>query len=558
METRKTYAELVAQIGELNTQLNEARNTIEAIQEGEVDAFIVKTPTGHELYTLKSADHAYRVFIEKMAEGAVTLSADGLILYSNSSFARLVNLPLEKVLGFSFESLVGPEDSGIINQLIKMAWREDCKAEINLPVAQSKPVPVLLSMNTLETETGPALSVIITNLSFQKDTQEQLRQKNNELELAHKATKDLNDQLEKTVSERTNELYKSREHFNFLADNIPAIVWTALPTGKMDYFNRRWFEFTGYNNDPVNIDYGSFLHPEELNNYFTLWQSTISSDTPFEMVHRIKKAGNDGYHWHFTQAQPFKDRNDITVAWFGISTDIDDQKKALEKKDEFISIASHELKTPVTSIKGYVQLLKYDFQQEGNTNAANLLHKADLQINKLNSLINDLLDVQKIENGQLLYNEEKFGFATLVKEIIEETGRITRHTIDCRMGADCSIRGDRNKIGQVIVNFIDNARKYSPEDTVISVTTVNKDGKIRLSVKDEGLGIPKDQQPKIFERFFRVSGKKENTYAGLGLGLYISAEIIRRHQGTIGVESEAGKGSVFYFELPAIDESPNQ
>jgi signal transduction histidine kinase len=230
-----------------------------------------------------------------------------------------------------------------------------------------------------------------------------------------------------------------------------------------------------------------------------------------------------------------------------------EQKKVMDKKDEFISIASHELKTPVTSIKGYVQLLRSTFQSEGNNYAVELLTKADTQINKLATLISDLLDVKKMENGQLQYREEHFDFSELVKEIVEETGRVmSRHSIRCELDTTCKIYGDRNKIGQVIINFIDNAGKYSPPQTVICVKATDKNNKVRLSVQDFGMGIPKDQQSKIFERFFRVYTEKVNTYSGLGLGLYISAEIIKRHKGNIGVESEEGNGSTFYFEIPCL------
>ncbi|HTL09691.1 MAG TPA: PAS domain-containing sensor histidine kinase, partial [Chitinophagaceae bacterium] len=308
----------------------------------------------------------------------------------------------------------------------------------------------------------------------------------------------------------------------------------------------------GSSSDKLNDALRLHIHPEELYEYFSLWEKSIADNTRFELVHRLKKNNEDEYAWHYTQALPFKDYNNDTVAWFGISTDIDEQKRALDKKDEFISIASHELKTPVTSIKGYVQLLRFNFQQEGNAEAASLLTKADIQINKLTSLITDLLDVRKIENGQLRYHEDTFEFNSLVREIIEETERVTRHPIEYAAGPDCTVRGDRNKIGQVITNFIDNAAKYSPAHAVIKVATDVQDARVKLSVQDFGLGIPKDQQGKIFERFFRVSGEKENTYAGLGLGLYISAEIIKRHKGSIGVESEHGKGSTFYFELPTF------
>ena len=551
MYIEKTYGELVTQIEQLKLLLSEAQETIEAIRRGEVDAFIVKNNNVHEVYTLKSADQTYRIFIEKMTEGAVTISREGTILYCNTSFANMLDLPLTKVLGQSFENFIPDGYKDAITRLIAIAWTEECKAEIILPGKNKRPVPVLLSLNTMEIAGGLAMSIIITDLSSQKNTQEELKQKNAQLEQAQLITKKMNDELEQTVRERTNELYKSREHFKFLADNIPAIVWTASPDGEMDYFNKRWYDFTGKDYVQIHKEFRLFIHPDETDAYGNLWNKAVSTGTPFELVHRLRD-GHGEYRWHFSQALPFRNDDNDIVAWFGISTDIDEQKRALEKKDEFISIASHELKTPVTSIKGYVQLLRYNFQQEGNSHAADLLTKADVQINKLTSLISDLLDVSKIENGQLLYHEEKFDFNELVKEIIEETERVTKHPIKCELSATCTISGDRNKIGQVITNFIDNAGKYSPTDAVIKIKTVNRNNRISLYVQDYGLGIPKDQQAKIFERFFRVNGEKENTYAGLGLGLYISAEIIKRHKGSIGVESEQGKGSIFNFELPII------
>jgi PAS domain S-box-containing protein len=401
VKKEKTYQELNNKLTELTAQLQEAHDIINAIHKGEIDAFIVKNDDKHELYTLKSADKAYRLFIEKMNEGAITLNRQGLILYSNSSFADLVNTPLENVIGVPFENFLPGTYKSSVNELIKEAWlQQESKTEIVLP-GKDKPVPVLLSMNIFEIDGGMALSIIATDLSLQKESQE--------------------------------------------------------------------------------------------------------------------------------------------------------QKKAMEKKDEFITIASHELKTPVTSIKGYVQLLRFNFQKEGNHTAADVLSKVDTQINKLTTLISDLLDVKKIENGQLQYHEDLFDFNELVKEIIEETGRVlTRHSIKEELANSRTIRGDRNKLGQVISNFIDNAGKYSPPGSMIHVGTSVEGDNITFSCKDFGIGIPRNQQSRVFDRFFRVSGEKENTYAGLGLGLYISSELIKRHKGTIGVKSEEGKGSTFYFTIPFV------
>ncbi|MES2850267.1 MAG: ATP-binding protein [Bacteroidota bacterium] len=394
------YEELIAQNEDLTSRLEEAMDIINAIRYGEVDAVIINKGEEPELYTLKTADHTYRVFIEKMTDGAVTLNKEGIILYCNSSFANMLGLSLSEVLAKAFEDLVHPKYKTFVNGLIKKAWKNDCKGEIILSGLQ-KEIPVLLSVNTLEIDGGKSLSIVITDLSFQKEMQE--------------------------------------------------------------------------------------------------------------------------------------------------------QKKAMEQKDEFISIASHELKTPVTSIKGYLQILRHGFNQDGNAKAEEMLGKAETQVNKLTKLINELLDVKKMETGQLQFAEEPFDFNEMIKEIFEENESLwTKHIIRYHPRDDGKVLGDKNKIGQVVINLIDNACKYSPEKSVINISATSSGNKIKFSVADAGIGISPEQQERVFERFYRVKGLVESTYPGLGLGLYICAEIIKRHGGTIGVTSEEGKGSVFYFELPLL------
>ncbi len=239
--------------------------------------------------------------------------------------------------------------------------------------------------------------------------------------------------------------------------------------------------------------------------------------------------------------------SDITT----LVTKRNDIEELLKQKDEFIGVASHELKTPVTSIKGYTQILQMRFAKEGNTKAVDLLARMDAQINKLNNLVSDLLDVTKIERGKLQYHEAFFDFNELVMEVVEEMQQISqRHAIILKLGLTTNIYGDKDRIGQVITNFISNAIKYSPENGEIIITTLQEKNAISLSVQDFGIGIPAQKQDKLFSRFYRVSGTKEDTFPGMGLGLFISSEIIKRHKGSVTVKSAAGKGSTFYFTIP--------
>lgn len=228
------------------------------------------------------------------------------------------------------------------------------------------------------------------------------------------------------------------------------------------------------------------------------------------------------------------------------------ERKNLERqREEFISIASHELKTPVTSIKGYTQVLQSRMSKEGNTQVVEFLGKMDAQLNKLTSLIGDLLDSAKIDGGRLQFHEELYDFNELVIDIVDEMQQTTPfHKLIKILAPTKIVTGDRDRVGQVITNFISNAIKYSPHTKEITITTLAKKDTVMLSVQDCGQGIPKEKQKNIFDRFFRVSGKNQDTFAGLGLGLYIAAEIVKRHDGRIWVESEENEGSTFNFTLP--------
>jgi signal transduction histidine kinase len=244
-------------------------------------------------------------------------------------------------------------------------------------------------------------------------------------------------------------------------------------------------------------------------------------------------------------------RKQLEIEKNKLELEINERRKLEKQKDEFIGIASHELKTPVTSIKAYTQVLQFRFRKEENSKATQLLSKMDAQIDKLANLVSDLLDVTKVQGGKLQFHKSYFDSNELIEEIVEEMQRTTeKHLIIKDLAHSKSLWGDRDRIGQVIINFLTNAIKYSPHSEKIIVKTSIDSKNIIISVQDFGVGIPKEAQKKVFNRFFRVGGDKLETFPGLGLGLYISSEIIKRHNGKIWVESEKGQGSTFYLSLP--------
>ncbi len=230
--------------------------------------------------------------------------------------------------------------------------------------------------------------------------------------------------------------------------------------------------------------------------------------------------------------------------------EIEFRKQAENKKDEFISIASHELKTPLTSVKGYIQLLHRSLIKDDKETAVKHLEKASIQIEKLNELIVDLLDISKIESGKLKFNMQQFNADSMVNNAVEMMQQSNPDFKISVIGkAEKNIYGDEMRLEQVVINFITNAIKYAPGTNKVQITINIQDEKFYLAVKDFGIGISEEQQQKIFEKFYRVE-ENSNHFNGLGIGLYICSEIIKRHGGSIGVKSLPNEGSEFYFIIP--------
>ncbi|MGO4708685.1 response regulator [Chryseobacterium sp. 2TAF14] len=337
------------------------------------------------------------------------------------------------------------------------------------------------------------------------------------------------------------------DHFHLMLESLPQIAFTINEQGTVDFVNGKWYEYSRSDTSFPETHPDDFCITEEFSR-------CKKKGKALELEVRIKNIKSGDFRYHLLRVTPVREENAIKT-WVGTFTDIDDQKKVEKEKDEFLSIASHELKTPLTSIKAYIQLLDRKLKLAQESAEAGFMLKVQDQIEKLNTLISDLLDVSKIENGKLKINKKPTNLDELIQNAIEtilqtqdqKMVKIDRHGFI----PDVLIPLDSIRIEQVLINFLTNAIKYSPENHQVIVTTFvdEEEQEVKVSVTDFGIGIPDFKQEAVFHKFYRVE-ESSLQFQGMGIGLYICSEIIKQHHGNIGVSSIVDEGSTFYFTLP--------
>jgi signal transduction histidine kinase len=291
------------------------------------------------------------------------------------------------------------------------------------------------------------------------------------------------------------------------------------------------------------------MHPEDRERLKGWWGSlNFKSKGKFTVEYRfLNKNGKYVKLWDHGLME--KDAKGKPLRVIGSAIDFSEKEEQEQRKNEFISMASHEFKTPLTSLKVFTQLLQKLFKD--NNQAVHLLGRMNEQVDSLTGIVNDLLDVSKIESGKLKLRKVNFSLDRLISEIAELIQAThPTHKIEMKGKLGEIVHADKDRINEVLINLLNNAVKYSPDADKVEVAVTRKNGHAVVRVKDFGIGIAKKNIPYVFDRFFRVYGADDKHYPGLGMGLYISSEIVRRHQGKMWVKSKKNDGSSFYFTLP--------
>lgn len=359
----------------------------------------------------------------------------------------------------------------------------------------------------------------------------------------------LNQELEERVASRTKALAESENRFRNMMETIPQIAWTNTIEGKVTFYNQRWYDYTGLDyKQTKEWGYQKVIHPDDLQNALDQYMSIRESSDGGEFQIRGRRA--DGvYRWHLIRLMPIKHEENEVLLWAGTATDIHELRLLQQQKDDFISIASHELKTPITSLKASLQLLNRMKDNPSPKMLPTLIVQANKSLDKVSVLIEDILNASKVNEGQLHINQKLFIISELINECCHYIRIEDKYTINTEGDMELQVYADAERVNQVVINFINNAIKYAPESKEIQIHIEKVNDMAKVSVIDQGPGIPHEKISHLFERYYRVDSSGMQ-YSGLGLGLYISAEIIKKHNGKIGVDSELNKGSTFWFTLP--------
>jgi PAS domain S-box-containing protein len=370
----------------------------------------------------------------------------------------------------------------------------------------------------------------------------------------------LNNTLEQRVAERTSALQESEKRFRHLADSMPQMVWTARPDGLLDYYNARWYQFTGFKHEGSGqlTDWEPLLHREDAKHCYEAWSSAVKSGEPYHVECRLWDQGANRYCWHLGRALPVRDEVGHIVQWIGTCTDIDEQKRSEERLrnanqalEQFAFAASHDLQEPLRNIVILTQLLKERHQSRLDEEASKFLEIIVEGAQRMGHLVSDLLEYTQTgglagERATTVDVEKVFQqvLQNLDGAVQASGGEVTHDALPSVKGSDVHLQ-------QLLQNLVGNALKYCKETEPprVHVSALRQGSHWVFAVQDNGLGIAPEYQDQVFGIFKRLHAKG-GKYSGTGIGLAICQRIVQQYGGRLWVESELGHGSTFRFTIP--------
>ncbi|MBV9124047.1 MAG: PAS domain S-box protein, partial [Planctomycetes bacterium] len=487
--------------------------------------------------------------VESSDDGIASKTLDGIITSWNLAAERIFGYTAQEAIGQHIYLIIPPElrpeEDTIISKLRK-GERIDHFETVRRRKDGTR-IDVSLTISPIKNKAGQ----IIGASKIARDITEQKR-------------------LQRHLQSLYKEVQQSRDQLDIILQGVADGIVVYNKEGHIIYANEAAAQMT----DSPSIQSMLETPAGTISSRYEIIDEQRQPVPPSHLTHRRVLAGEQeaqaivGYRnlttgqperWSLLKSRPVFDEHGEIAMVVTIIHDVTEQIVAEQRKDEFISMTSHELKTPVTSLKGFTHVLQRRLTKQGDEQALHYLSRMDAQLNKLTKLIGDLLDISRMQTGKLALDMETFDLDALVQETVENVQATTdTHQLSIEGQTKGRVLGDRDRLGQVFINLLTNAVKYSPDAHKVVVRLSQDHAQAMISVQDFGIGIDPVHQKKIFERFYQVTDPEEQTYPGLGIGLYISREIADRHDGRIEIHSRKGEGSTFTVILPLLSEDNQQ
>lgn len=470
--------------------------------------------------------------------------------------AALTKLGWKSIRGRSIVDCIYPEDRPFSQRLLPKMLQNKFKHEIRFWNEETKK-PFWIEWNSFsikDEQNNDVIATVSPDITERKLYQEELQDINMEMAAANEELITTNEELAQTHDDLV--AYSAK-----LADSEEKLR-LAIETGKMGTWsinpNTLKVHISGFVKEQLGLPVNDEVMLDDIMqaidpDYRKLLRSTLGNSLkkhlPSDTEYPIRNLITGEEKWIKVTGSMFLDQNGNPVEYAGLFMDITERKLDELRKNDFIGMVSHELKTPLTAINGFVQVLQRKAKKDNDNYASVALEKTHSQIRKMTAMINGFLNVSRLESGKLSIEKKPFKLDGLISETIEETYiSQSSHHIIVNQTCDVEVIADRDKIGNVLSNLLSNGIKYSDNGTTITINCIAQENQVEVQIKDQGIGIKEKDIDKLFERYYRVQG--DHTISGFGIGLYLCAEIIERHDGKIWVDSEVGQGSTFHFTLP--------
>ena len=542
----RTQAE---EIDSLREELREARETLEAIRSGAADALVVSRNGKDVVYTLENADKPFRIFLEEMQEGAVTVDQNGLVVYANRRFANFVGAPLESVMGSSFHDHVCTADQARVNSFLRNESGHGEKIEVSLRVGHQL-VPVFLTASPFHIDDGKAgtfLCIVVTDLSPQR-----------KVEAAAAVDREWKNRYEAVVRASGHLLYDWNPHANevLFGGDIERILGYGLAemTGGLEQWEK-------------------LVHPEDLPAFRAECGRVLATQKPFKLEYRVRHRNGDELFFQ-DNGYPLINSEGKITSIVGFRMDITARKRdeaeirqlnnelesrvtertaelefANREMEAFCYSISHDLRAPLRSIRGYSEIILEDYGDKLDPQLVGYLQRACESTGRMNQLLDDLLRLSVISRGEL--QREKTDLGKLATQIVAglKTAEPERK-MNFKLSGNLTVHGDSRLLQIALGNLLNNAWKFTGKkpEGVMEFGSMDRDGERVFFLRDNGEGFDMEWRNRLFGVFERLHSAKD--FPGTGIGLAIVQRIIQRHGGRVWAQGKRDEGATFYFTLP--------